>query len=305
MSEPSQSAGTSRPGRVELAILALLILGGAALRLSRLGALPLGAAGSEEGTSWLVTAGQLRHWYPLLPSGITYWKGWPYTALSALFSIPFGLSTWSLRLPSALSGILAIPLGWAAARGVLARFRTTAWPAAAGGLLCAYLLAFSSWSVLMSRWGRFYEMGQMLFLAGVALAAAGFSAPDRPARWSVPLFGAVLFVAAATFHPGGILLLAPLAALALGVRFTRQQTLALLASLAVCALWFFGVLFLWKAGHVQANSGWKDLVMMVGVSFWKHILLLLAVSFAAWPLIVRAGPSRRGRGFIGARSIQA
>src|SRR2546426_659626 len=84
----TNSSSTSRtPGRrIEIVLLALIIAGAAAVRFARLGDLPLGAAGSEEGTSWIVTSAQMQHGWPALPSGLAYWKGWPYTLLAALTS---------------------------------------------------------------------------------------------------------------------------------------------------------------------------------------------------------------------------
>src|SRR6185295_4458184 len=55
---------TPAGARIEIALLVALTVAAAALRFVDLGALPLGAAGTEEGTSWLVTAGELRHGYP-------------------------------------------------------------------------------------------------------------------------------------------------------------------------------------------------------------------------------------------------
>lgn len=286
--------------RLEILVLALITAAGAAVRFLNLGDLPLGAAGTEEGTSWLATSGLLQHGYPLLPSGVAYWKGVPYTLLAGAFSGLFGLSSWSLRVPSALAGVVSIPVAWWAARSVLRRLSVAAWPAALGGLFAAYLLAFSQWCVLMSRWGRFYSMGLTLFLLGVGLAASAFSPSRPPSMRSVALFGALLLAAAATFHPGGLLLIAVLAAWVLGTRFEAGHHRTLAVFTAATAFWFAGVLFLWKSGHVGAASGWRDLHLMVGLPFWKHMTLLLVLGFGGWAAIARA----RGRR-IAALSIGA
>ena len=92
-----------------------------------------------------------------------------------------GLSATSLRWPAALAGTGAVPLAWWGTRLVLRHCGVAralrAWPA----LLAAYLVGFSAWSVFLSRWGRFYSLGQLLFLAGVLLAIAAFTAEGRSA----------------------------------------------------------------------------------------------------------------------------
>lgn len=272
--------------KIELLLLILITAAGAAARFLKLQTLPLGAAGTEEGTSWLATAGFLHHGYPLLPSGLAYWKGFPYTFLAGSISAVFGLSAWSLRVPSALFGAAAIPAAWWATRLVLRRLSVSGWAAAVGGLLAAYMLAFSEWCLLMSRWGRFYAMGMTLFLVGVGLAAWGFSPSRSVSTRTVAVFGALVLVASATFHPGGLLLVAPLAAWVLGTRLGAKNRRILAAFLASTALWFLGVLFLWKSGHVGASSGWRDLLLMVGLPFWKHMGLLLVVGLGGWWAIV-------------------
>lgn len=274
--------------RVEIALLVGLTAAAAALRFVDLGSLPLGAAGTEEGTSWLVTAGQLRHGYPLLPSGLAYWKGLPYTLCAALVSLIFGLSAWSLRVPPALAGVAAVPLAWYATRSGLRRLGVMGGPAAAASLFAAYMLAFSAWSLLMSRWGRFYEMGLTLFLAGTGVAVSGFGAHRLGARraWA---FGTIALIASATFHSGVILWLAPIAALILGSRFDARETRILAGFLLATLAWFAGVLFFWKSGHVEAASGWQDLRIMTGLPFWKHMLVLATLGFGGWALIARRG----------------
>jgi hypothetical protein len=286
--------------RVEIAVLIGLTLAAAALRFIDLGALPLGAAGTEEGTSWLVTAGQLKHGYPLLPSGLMYWKGLPYTLSAALVSLVFGLSAWSLRVPPALAGVAAVPIAWYAVRSGLRRLGLAGPPAAAASLFAAYLLAFSAWSVIMSRWGRFYEMGLTLFLAGAAVAVSGFGAPRLGARhaWA---FGILAFVASATFHSGVILWIAPFAALLFGARVGPREMKILAGFLLATLAWFAGVLFFWKSGHVEAGSGWQDLLIMTGLPFWKHMLVLSLLGFGGWALIARRGAraSKAAAGAIG------
>src|SRR5262245_21437439 len=274
--------------RVEIAILIGLTIGAAALRFVDLGTLPLGAAGTEEGTSWLVTAGQLRHGYPLLPSGLTYWKGLPYTLCAALVSLVFGLSAWSLRVPPALAGIAAVPIACDAVRSGLRRLGVGGAPAAAASLFAAYLLAFSAWSVLMSRWGRFYEMGLTLFLAGAAVAVSGFGATRLGTRhaWA---FGLLALAASMTFHSGAILWIVPLAAWLFGTRAGARELKILAGFLLATLAWFAGVLFFWKSGHVEAGSGWQDLRLMTGLPFWKHMLVLSLLGFGGWALIARRG----------------
>src|SRR5881628_80234 len=165
----------------------------------------------------------MQHGWPALPSGLAYWKGWPYTLLAALTSSLFGLSSWALRVPSALAGSASVPLAWWGTRSILRRMNVSGWPAAAASLLAAYLMGFSAWCLLMSRWGRFYALGQTLFLAGLAVAAVGLSASGPLPRRTLAAFGVLLVVASTTFHAGALLLLALPAALAMGARLDRRD----------------------------------------------------------------------------------
>ncbi len=279
--------------RVEWTLLALLLLLGSVARLARLGELPLGAPETEEGTTWLATAGQLAHGVPLLPSGLAYWKGWPYTLLAAACSRLFGLSAFSLRLPAALAGIAAIALAWWAARSALRLVGVRPALAAGASLGAAYVLSLSAWSVLMSRNARFYELGLALFIAGAGAAVQGFAREDAGRTKWVVLFGILAVVSSATLHVGGLLLVAPAAAAAMGFRPRRAETIALGACLLAVAAWFAGVLFVWKTGHVEAGTGGGDVAAAIGPSFWKTILIL-APGVWGWTALARAERSGRG-----------
>jgi hypothetical protein len=281
--------------RSERLLLLVILVGSAFVRLVHLGELPLGAPGSEEGTSWWVVAAQLEHGWPRLPGGEGYWKGWPYTLLASLFSLG-GLSALSLRLPSALASLAAVPLAWWGTRGLLGRCglpeARRAWPA----LLAAWLTGFSAWSVFLGRWGRFYALGQLLFLAGVVLAVAAFTEEGKRARRLTLAFGAVALLAAATLHTGGLLLLALPFAWALGRRPEPSWLRTLAPAVALTALWYLGVVFLWKSGHVRGGGGVGDLREMTASRFFvRDMVLLFGLTVPAWARIARAR-GERGEG---------
>lgn len=281
----------------EALLLATLIVWGGTLRVVNLGDLPLGAPETEEGTSWLAVQGQMSHLGPLLPSGLAYWKGWPYTLAAAASAALFGLSKFSIRFPSALAGTAAIVLAWWATRRALARAGVAPALAVAAALASAYVLAFSQWSILMSRSARFYELGLALVLAGLAAAIDAFAddgvAGTRDSFFATLAFGAIVVVATATFHPGALLLLLVPAYLAIGGRLGSLRWLAVAGTTLVVGLWFLGVLLVWKTGHVEAGSGREDAAAVFGTGFWKPAAIA-ALTYAGFAMLGRAARTSRG-----------
>jgi hypothetical protein len=151
-SEPRATIATPRWTRLEWAILAVVTLVAAFLRLWRLDhAAPPGLEQDEALGAWI-------SWCLLHTGRDMTGQAWPifYThgigdsppTLSFYLTIPFqwigGLTVLTTRLPGALAGIACIPvLGWVAQRLV----------GRPAGIIAATLLAFSPWHIFVSRFG--------------------------------------------------------------------------------------------------------------------------------------------------------
>ncbi|MGH8260091.1 MAG: ArnT family glycosyltransferase, partial [Steroidobacteraceae bacterium] len=110
----------SRAQRLELATLALILIGGAVLRFWQLGA--VGLHGDEDSMA-LATLSIVHHGTPVLPSGMFYPRGTLELYLMAASVMAFGASEWAFRIPSALCGVLLVALAWHAGR----RYLTSPW----------------------------------------------------------------------------------------------------------------------------------------------------------------------------------
>jgi hypothetical protein len=292
----------NRSGLVEIATLGVILAGAAAVRLYRLDALPWGSVEGEDGTVWFAVAGFLDHGRPILPSGLHFWKGFPYTVLCAIPSGLLGLSKWSLRLPSALAGIALVPAAWWLARRTLAGLRFDRWMIAPLALFAAYCVGYSQWLVLMSRTARFYSLGSLIYTLAVIAALRtvcgreeGTPATSRTA--DVVSLALATALAAATFHPGGLLLLALPAFLVMGVPLGRREWMILCGGVLLTTLWYAAVLFLWQTGHVTSETGAGDLANATEWPFWRDVLVIGVGSLGAWALLARAGSGRMARGF--------
>ncbi|MCC6682529.1 MAG: glycosyltransferase family 39 protein [Phycisphaeraceae bacterium] len=144
-------------------ILAALMLAGAVLRLGNLDALSLHG---DEGYQAMAVAGILEHGAPVLDSRYVYDRAPLFSYTQAACAAVCGrIDGLSLRLPAALAGLFCIPAVFWLGATLLDR---------RGGLLLATLIAFSTWHIEMSRYGRFYTMFQLLFVLALVMFYLGF-----------------------------------------------------------------------------------------------------------------------------------
>lgn len=95
---------------------------------------------------------------PLLPSGFSYTRSLPFTALVAISFKFLGVSEFAARLPSIFFGAGIIPLSYVIGRRFFDR---------ATGLVAATLLAFSPIAIAWSRECRMYSAFQFFFLLSI------------------------------------------------------------------------------------------------------------------------------------------
>jgi len=207
---------------IVVAVLALLVVAGFALRVRHLGDLGLVV---DEGTQALAVRGALEHGRPLLHSGEIYTRNLGHLALQVLSAKLFGLDEFSLRLPGAVFGTLAVLATYFLGAATLSRRH---------GLLAAALIAFSTWEIELARYGRFYAVFQCLYIVSLLCFYRGFMLGRR--RW------ALLFVVAAaatlTTHELAITLAGCFLIPVVSTEFSRGRKLASLgAALVFGALW--------------------------------------------------------------------
>jgi hypothetical protein len=132
--------------------LAAIIVAGAYLRLTHLGALGFRW---DEDLSGLAVRAILEKGVPELPSGMVYLRGGIFSHLMAASASLFGFSEFALRLPAALFGIALIPVAYLFGNALFGRVV---------GLVTAALLAVSIWDIDLSRYARFYSAFSVLYV---------------------------------------------------------------------------------------------------------------------------------------------
>jgi len=101
---------------------------------------------------------------PVMPSGLFYTHGLPYSYLGALFTGLFGFSQAMARLPSLLVSVATIPLLYQVGRR---------WFSPRAGLLAALMLALSPEAIEWGGRARMYALWQFCTLAAVYLLYQG------------------------------------------------------------------------------------------------------------------------------------
>ena len=120
----------------------------------------LGFYGDEETTAFPARAVALGG-PPEMPSGMPYYRSYPFTLANALSAKLFGVDReLSYRVPAALFGTLTVPIFFLLACG---RYR---WDVA---ILAAGWLAMSEWHIAVSREARMYAPFLLFFLLTVAI----------------------------------------------------------------------------------------------------------------------------------------
>ncbi|MDQ7054798.1 MAG: glycosyltransferase family 39 protein [candidate division KSB1 bacterium] len=196
--KPFMTRTTESPtNRFAFAVLLLILLGAAAVRLINLGVPSLWVDEVNH-----VYAGQslMNGEEPRFPSGNLNERALLYSWTVAISFKLFGVNEFAARLPSVAFGLLAIVVVFFFARSL---FNTRI------ALLSAFLLAFSHNAIGWSRTSRMYTLFQLLFLLGVWLfwrgferrqdvaeASAWYRILDVDLRWIVASLG----VFALSFH---------------------------------------------------------------------------------------------------------
>ena len=163
-------------------MLLLLIVGGTLriIHLFQTGFVP------DEEITWFAAHGIKEHFLPILPSGIIYDRGIPYSYLAWFAGLFFGQTIVSYRIISFISGLAAIIFAFLLGRKT-------------GndqiGLISAAFVALAPWAILISEWARFYS----LFLTVVLLTCLVYFNQRKIAY--------LLFLAiACLLHESGIIL---------------------------------------------------------------------------------------------------
>ena len=130
----------------------VLTCAGFLLRIHDLGYDPLWV---DEAISVLAAHGWLQHGSAVLPSGIPYPRAPLSTYIIAKGIQLFGDNEWAVRSPSVILGTLTIPLTYVLGKKVAGKEI---------GLIAAFLVTFSFFSIGWSRQARMYQVFQFFFL---------------------------------------------------------------------------------------------------------------------------------------------
>ncbi len=234
---------TSRPAAV---VLVLLVVAGTALRV---GSVARPGFSLDEELTGLAVRGIAASALPVLPSGVFYHRGLPYSYAAWASGAVLGQTMEAWRVPAVLAGICAIPLVFLAARR---------WGAGTeGALVAAALMAFSPTQVIFSQWARFYAPFVAVYLAAVVLL------PDVVKSGSRTVAYAITLVLACLLHEFGLTLLLMPAAMAIStdssdLRARAWRVMWISTGLAVLAELL--VLAGRMAGSASATRGSADLL---------------------------------------------
>lgn len=279
--------------------LLLLTLAAFWLRLINLGKLSFW---SDDAFTYSAVEGILKHGWPVLPSGLVYFKQLLYSYLAAFFALILGLNEFGLRFPSALAGTLVIPLTYLLARDTF-KSRLV-------GLLAAIFMAFNYWSFEFSREARYYTTFQFFYLLSLILFYRGFIKEEKKyQKWAVVSFAASVFV-----FRLALLLILNFFILVFIKGFKKVFTKKTLAAFLLIAVLFGGNLvfevFFWKVGrHIKHAAGLSAIakdIFAANASFFRqfqwlfkrtYFLAILGFIAYAIQLGINAFKNARGKDF--------
>jgi Dolichyl-phosphate-mannose-protein mannosyltransferase len=273
---PGRHGRRRGPGRVELAVVALLTLAGAVLRARYL-AQPMRY---DEALTYLAYVSQ-----PLAKGLARY--DYPnnhllHTLLAHVTTTVFGNRPWSLRLPAYLAGVALVPAWWWAVRRL--------YPGAAG-LLTAGLVAGSSPLVEFSANARGYMLLALDFalLVGVGAALLGRATPLRWAGLATLVALGLWTIPVALFPAGAVVAWLAVEALVRRPpggrsRFLAGLGLALAGAGCLTVLLYLPVLRGWGVDAVVGN---RFVAPLGEDAFWGRLPGALAET---WRLAVRDAP---------------
>jgi 4-amino-4-deoxy-L-arabinose transferase-like glycosyltransferase len=259
--------------------LVFVVLLGASLRLYRIGSIPSSYAFDEVGImydAWSISLwhrDQFAHFMPLSFQSFGDFKppAMIYT-LAVLYSL-FGVHDVFIRLISAGAGIGSIVIMFFVARSFFHSHIQRDWI----GLLSAFVVATSPWSIHLSRLGFEQNLAFFLGLVGIWMFISGF----RKSTW---WYGAVMFLCLSmyTFHTAKIFIpLVVLGGLIIHFRTLFQRRLIPIEALGIALIaplvysTFFGhagarseTLVFSSTTESAATAIWQNIIAYVSPSFW-------------------------------------
>jgi len=246
----SDSKGSDREKRAIIIGGVLLAVMACSLRLPQLGQLGLWG---DEGYTAIAVQGILAEGVPRLPSGGIYPRALPFSYLEALSARLFGLNEFALRLPNVFINMAGIWMAFVLSRRVYG-LRVAA--------VVAFLMTFSTWEIIFSRYARMYIPLQCLFLVGSYSFYRGFIEGEKRFQWlTAPVW---LFTIAV--HDLGIFL-SPLLMIPFFIKDYRQVKRGVL----IAGLMIFGLL--WKAYEsFQSAVRWSETAIKLGGEVVKQKL---------------------------------
>ncbi len=156
--------------KIEYALLGLIVLFAAFLRIYGLGHPPLWV---DESISAVASLNILEKGVPVLDSGLLYGRAYVFHYLQAFFLL-FGQSDFLVRFISVIFGLLTVILGYFLGREY----------SKSGGIIAALFMAVFYIEVFFSRQARFYQLFQLAFFASLYFLYK--SKNDK--RWLIPAF---------------------------------------------------------------------------------------------------------------------
>jgi hypothetical protein len=170
LARPLAPAAPALSRKAEIAILIVILLGAAALRLADRDASPPGLNQDEAANGWnawcILKTGKDQVGVPW-PIFYTRALGSNYTTLNMYLLAPIqaigGLGVWTTRGAASLGGILTVFLIYFVGKRLIGT---------AGGLLAAAMLALNPWHLFASRWGSEANICPLLAIAPLALLLA-------------------------------------------------------------------------------------------------------------------------------------
>ena len=200
--------------RLEAALFILILLGGAAVRLTLLGSVPVGLNSDEAAVgydAWSVVEHGVDRWGYPYPAHFVAWGGSGQNAAYHYAAMPFiktlGLNLLALRLPQALLGTAALLAMYAVGRRMAGR---------EFALVAMFLLAIAPWHIMASRWALDASILPNLMLFAFAALLGGLTGR----RCIIP---AGLLLALTLYSYGTAYLFVPLFTLGVGVLLALRQ----------------------------------------------------------------------------------
>lgn len=174
-------------GRLTLFLLALIIIGAGFLRLYKLDQVPPSLSWDEAAVGY--NAYSIANWgkdewgnsFPLVFKSFEDDKHPVHIYITSFWVRLFGLSDYVTRFPAALFGILNVLMVFLLAR--------TFWKSDAAGLMAAFLLAISPYSIQFSRFNHELNFTVFFFMLGVLLFFKGLEKKNKLLVLSSLAFG--------------------------------------------------------------------------------------------------------------------